>query len=87
MKEKCKHSRKKSRITKRPPCKLGMEVFFMSENHSLEDLINNDARAYQFYFDQTPRVQTLLQMKDIHSFAEMAKAVDEINLNSRIDVV
>ena len=45
----------------------------MSENHSLEDLINNDARAYQFYFDQTPRVQTLLQMKDIRSFAEMAK--------------
>ena len=59
----------------------------MSENHSLEDLINNDARAYQFYFDQTPRMQTLLQMKDIRSFAEMAKAVDEINLNSRIDVV
>ena len=52
----------------------------MSENHSLEDLINNDARAYQFYFDQTPRVQTLLQMKDIRSFAEMAKAVDEIIL-------
>ena len=59
----------------------------MSENHSLEDLINNDARAYQFYFDQPPRVQPLLQMKDIRSFAEMAKAVDEINLNSRIDVV
>ena len=67
--------RKKHRITNPPPCKLGMEVFFMSQNHSLEDLINNDARAYQFYFDQTPRVQTLLQMKDIRSFAEMAKAV------------
>ena len=64
-----------------------MEVFFMSENHSLEDLINNDARAYQFYFDQTPRVQTLLQMKDIRSFAEMAKAVDEIAEKQRIDVV
>lgn len=60
----------------------------MSEREvSLEDLLNNDARAYQFYFDQPPRVQTLLQMKEIHSFAEMAKAVDEIADKQRIDVV
>ncbi len=54
---------------------------------TLEDVLNNDARAYQYYYDLSPRVQTLLQMKDISSFAEMEQAVEEMQQKSKIDVV
>ncbi|MBR5572584.1 MAG: hypothetical protein IKV99_08120 [Oscillospiraceae bacterium] len=54
---------------------------------TLEDVLNNDARAYQYYYDLPPRVQTLLQMKDISSFAQLQQEVAEMEQKRRPDVV
>ncbi len=65
------------------------EVFYMSYQGktTLEDVLNNDARAYQYYYDLPPRVQTLLQMKDINSFAQLQQEVAEMEQKRRPDVV
>lgn len=54
---------------------------------ALEDVLNNDARAYQYYYDLPPRMQTLLQMKDIQSFAQLQQEVAQIEEKSRPDIL
>ncbi len=50
---------------------------------NLTDLLNCDAQSNQYFYQLTPRMQTLLQDRDIRCFDELKQAVEDVLLDER----
>ena len=53
----------------------------MNSFDSLTDLLNQDGRAYEYFYSLSPEIQTALQAQPVHTFAQLRDAAATVSLD------